>query len=381
MSNIKDNYKILGLSKDATEAEVKKALRILVKKYHPDENNSPEAEEKIREILKAYNEIMEYIKKGSNTSANFTANDESSSNSYMNESYNESTTNNTYFFFFDQEFYDYVGDDFYYDFYLIFKHTFSCFNYSFDSNLNYSGDDVFNRIHHFQFINNAKPSNPKNNQEVIKKYRDYIKEHYDEIPKRNSNGMYTHYNKLHHAEPIPYNNLEFIDGYAMIPTYISGGIGYAQNEYIDENGNFCFTDMKNYTYLGKGIFIKRNCYSCEEGIFYTLEIFSDKGAIKSVVIPSKLKFPIDDDHFIDVVVSELNRKTLMELSGEKYVMLKKKRKEWIEYSDTSFYRVNVKPMVEFYVEEISKFEREMQNEYELLERKKENVLKRNRKIV
>ncbi len=50
----KDYYEILGVSRDATKDEIKKAYRKLALKYHPDRNKSPEAEEKFKEISEAY---------------------------------------------------------------------------------------------------------------------------------------------------------------------------------------------------------------------------------------------------------------------------------------------------------------------------------------
>lgn len=53
-----DYYKVLGLSKKATEAEIKKAYRKLARKYHPDLNpNDKVAEKKFKEINEA-NEVL-----------------------------------------------------------------------------------------------------------------------------------------------------------------------------------------------------------------------------------------------------------------------------------------------------------------------------------
>ena len=53
-----DYYKILGISKNASEADIKKAYRKLARKYHPDLNpNDKEAEKKFKEINEA-NEVL-----------------------------------------------------------------------------------------------------------------------------------------------------------------------------------------------------------------------------------------------------------------------------------------------------------------------------------
>ena len=58
-----DPYKVLGISYDATEEEIKKAYRMLSRKYHPDANvgkpNQKELEEKFKEVQQAYSMIMD----------------------------------------------------------------------------------------------------------------------------------------------------------------------------------------------------------------------------------------------------------------------------------------------------------------------------------
>lgn len=59
---MKDPYQVLGISRSATEEEIKKAYRTLSRKYHPDANinnpNKAQAEEKFKEIQAAYEQIM-----------------------------------------------------------------------------------------------------------------------------------------------------------------------------------------------------------------------------------------------------------------------------------------------------------------------------------
>jgi molecular chaperone DnaJ len=50
----KDYYEILGLKHGASIEDVKRAYKRLAKKYHPDVSNDPNAEEKFKEILEAY---------------------------------------------------------------------------------------------------------------------------------------------------------------------------------------------------------------------------------------------------------------------------------------------------------------------------------------
>ena len=58
----KDYYSILGVSKDTNDADLKKSYYKLAKKYHPDKNKEAGAEEKFKEISKAY-EILSDVSK------------------------------------------------------------------------------------------------------------------------------------------------------------------------------------------------------------------------------------------------------------------------------------------------------------------------------
>lgn len=57
MSNYKDYYKILGVSKNATDAEIKKAFKSAARKYHPDlhpDGKKAEMTEKFKDVNEAY---------------------------------------------------------------------------------------------------------------------------------------------------------------------------------------------------------------------------------------------------------------------------------------------------------------------------------------
>lgn len=71
-----DPYKVLGVSPDASDDEIKKAYRALARKYHPDKYRDSDladlASDKMKEVNAAYEEIQNIRKNGgsSNTSGN-----------------------------------------------------------------------------------------------------------------------------------------------------------------------------------------------------------------------------------------------------------------------------------------------------------------------
>lgn len=58
-----DPYKILEVSRTATEQEIKKAYRVMSLKYHPDRNKSPGAEEMFKKITRAQNLLLDKNKR------------------------------------------------------------------------------------------------------------------------------------------------------------------------------------------------------------------------------------------------------------------------------------------------------------------------------
>lgn len=64
-----DYYEILGVNRDASDADIKSAFRKLAKQYHPDLHpNDKEAEKKFKDINEAYEVLSDEKKRASMTS-------------------------------------------------------------------------------------------------------------------------------------------------------------------------------------------------------------------------------------------------------------------------------------------------------------------------
>jgi molecular chaperone DnaJ len=60
---VSEYYELLGVARDATEADIKKAYRRLAMEYHPDRNRAHDAEEKFKEITEAYEVLKDSEKR------------------------------------------------------------------------------------------------------------------------------------------------------------------------------------------------------------------------------------------------------------------------------------------------------------------------------
>ena len=65
---MRDPYEVLGVSRNASDEDIKKSYRKLSRKYHPDANvnnpNKAQAEERFKEVQQAYQQIMREKEQG-----------------------------------------------------------------------------------------------------------------------------------------------------------------------------------------------------------------------------------------------------------------------------------------------------------------------------
>ena len=57
MATYKDYYQIMGMAREASQDEIKRAYRRLARKFHPDVSKEANAEEKFKEVQEA-NEVL-----------------------------------------------------------------------------------------------------------------------------------------------------------------------------------------------------------------------------------------------------------------------------------------------------------------------------------
>jgi len=84
-------YEILGVQKNSTPEEIKNAFRKLAKKYHPDVNSEPSANEKFKKIYMAY-EILKDPMKRSEYDSIFESHYKNESNKYEEDFFNDTNS-------------------------------------------------------------------------------------------------------------------------------------------------------------------------------------------------------------------------------------------------------------------------------------------------
>jgi len=88
---IKNYYQILGLHKDCSKEDIKKAYRVYATKFHPDkQNNDKFFEERFKEIKEAYDILIDDNKRA-NFDFNYSSSSKESYSNYSNTNENSST--------------------------------------------------------------------------------------------------------------------------------------------------------------------------------------------------------------------------------------------------------------------------------------------------
>jgi len=90
----KNYYSILGVDKNATDEDIKKAYRALAKKYHPDVSTEPDAEQRFKDINEAYQTLGDKDKRAMYDMSYNNPGQASQGYSYRQNPY----ANNTYFY-------------------------------------------------------------------------------------------------------------------------------------------------------------------------------------------------------------------------------------------------------------------------------------------
>lgn len=139
----KDYYKILGVDRKASERDIKKAFRKLAVQLHPDKNDSPDAEEKFREIAEAY-EVL--------TDANRRREYDMHGGSQHNRHFGSGTRAGNFHFTFD-DFFKQFEDDIFGDINLR-GHFANHFDSHFAAHAQATGDSSFEGFSFDDFFNN-----------------------------------------------------------------------------------------------------------------------------------------------------------------------------------------------------------------------------------